>query len=89
VLESGIHTSTSAETFGAPASPRLTPCRLPIAAAIAVGSAGLTATVTQSLPTLASLLQPAAAALTAGATSGAAATFRLCVATHFLPANSR
>jgi hypothetical protein len=90
VLESGIQTSTSAETFWpAVVTPRLTPCRVPTAAACAVGSAALTSTVTQSPPTRASRLQVAAAARTAGAIWVAAATFRLSVAVQFLPASSR
>jgi hypothetical protein len=90
VLESGIHTSTSAETlFPTAVTPRLTPCLVPTTAAIAVGSAELTSTVTQSPSTLASRLQLAAAAVTAGATAGAAATFRLWVVAQFLPASAR
>lgn len=76
VDESGIQTSgVTAVPLACPTPARLAPCLLATAAATSTGSEAVTFTLMQVPPTAApSAIHWAAAASTAGATSGAAAT---------------
>src|SRR5690606_38460674 len=89
VLESGIHTSgTTALPLAWPTPASATPCWLATTAATSTGSMACTWTLTQMPSTAApSLLHCVAAASTAGAISGAAATLRVNCPSHWGPVN--